>query len=216
MPAKVYLVRHGETEWTITGQHTGLTDIPLTENGRDEAKVLRRALARHRFSRVLSSPLSRALETCRLAGLGDRVETHDDLMEWDYGEYEGKTTVEIRHQRPRWSLWLDGAPGGESAADVGSRADRVIRDIRRNDPGTDAGADGASGDVAIFAHGHLLRVLAARWVGLAAGDGRAFALDPATVSVLWYERATPVLYVWNDHPIERTAARRSSAARTER
>ena len=180
-------MRHGETEWTLTGQHTGHTDIPLTEQGRDESRALCAELSQRTFAAVYSSPMSRALETCRLAGLGDVCETAEDLMEWDYGEYEGLTTAEIREQKPKWSLWLDGAPGGESAADVGARADRLVKDVRT-----------LEGDVAVFGHGHLLRVLAARWVGLAPADGRLLALDPATISVLGYERETPVIKRWND------------------
>ncbi len=204
MPPEVVLVRHGETEWTITGQHTGFTDIPLTERGRDQARRLQHSLAGRHFSRVLSSPLIRALETCRLAGLDDAVETTDDLLEWDYGDYEGRTTVEIRKKRRQWSLWLDGAPGGESAASVGTRVDRIIEEIR---DGASPGGRGAAvvpeprgagtGDVALFAHGHVLRVLAARWLGLPPGEGRLFALHPATVSVLGYERETPVIVHWN-------------------
>jgi broad specificity phosphatase PhoE len=186
MAHELVLVRHGETEWTITGQHTGRTDIPLTERGRDQAHRLGALVADRHYAWVLSSPLTRALETCRLAGLGEGVETTEDLLEWDYGEYEGVTTAEIRERRPRWSLWLDGAQGGETAADVAGRVDRVIKEAREQ-----------GGDVALFAHGHVLRVLAARWLGLSPSDGRLFALDPATVSTLGYERETPVIVTWN-------------------
>jgi broad specificity phosphatase PhoE len=186
MATRLVLVRHGETEWTKSGQHTGRTDIPLTDRGREDAFRLRDQLEGWTFAQVLSSPLSRALETARLAGFGDRVETVDDLREWDYGEYEGRTTADIRTQRRRWSLWLDGAPGGESAADVGARVDRLIKELRDVD-----------GDVVVFAHGHVLRVLTARWLGLTPADGRLFALDPATISVLGYERETPVIRRWN-------------------
>src|SRR5437868_3421847 len=130
MAQLVILVRHGETDWTLTGQHTGRTDIPLTEPGREQGRRLCREVSGHRFALVLSSPLSRALETCRLACLGDQVETTADLLEWDYGEYEGRTTAEIRAERPRWSLWHDGGPGGETAAGVGQRCDQVIREVR--------------------------------------------------------------------------------------
>lgn len=186
MPNQLVLVRHGETEWTISRQHTGRTDIPLTDNGREEARAVGRALAGRTFASVLSSPLSRALDTCRLAGLGEGVETTEDLLEWDYGEYDGLTTAEIRKKRPRWSLWMDGAVGGETAADVGARVDRVIDDARRED-----------GDVLLFAHGHVLRTLAARWLGLTPAEGRLFALHPATVSTLGYERETAVVVHWN-------------------
>lgn len=187
MAQTVLLVRHGETEWSVSGQHTGHTDIPLTDHGREQGRRLCGELAGRQFALVLSSPLSRALETCRLAGLGDQVQTTDDLMEWNYGEYEGITTAEIRAARPRWSLWLDGAPGGETAADVGARVDSVVAECREVD-----------GDVAIFGHGHSLRVLAARWLGLAPADGRLFLLDPATLSTLGYERETAVIRRWND------------------
>ena len=186
MPAQLVLVRHGETEWTLSGQHTGRTDIPLTDHGRREAVDVGAALANEAFDRVLSSPLSRALETCRLAGFGDAVETTPDLMEWDYGEYEGQKTVDIRKKRPHWSLWLDGAPGGEGAAQVGSRVDRVISEARA-----------AEAKVVLFAHGHVLRVLGARWVGLPPTEGRSLALHPASISTLGYERENPVIVTWN-------------------
>ena len=191
MAPVVILVRHGETEWTLSGQHTGRIDIPLTDNGRAQARELCKELASRPLGLVLSSPSSRALETARLAGLGDQVQTTDDLMEWDYGEYEGVTTAEIRSTRKKWSLWIDGAPGGESPADVGARVDEVIREVRQ------VLAD-AEADVALFAHGHVLRVLTARWLGLTPADGRLFALDPATFSLLGYERENPVVRRWND------------------
>jgi probable phosphoglycerate mutase len=187
MSREVVLVRHGETEWSNSGQHTGKTDIPLTDHGRTEARRVCAGLAGHEFALVLASPLARAVETARLAGLGDQVETTDDLAEWDYGDYEGRTTDDIRVERPGWLLFTDGVPGGETADDVGKRVDRVIERARASD-----------GDVVLFAHGHLLRILAARWVGLAPADGRVFALDPGTVSVLGYERETPVITRWND------------------
>jgi broad specificity phosphatase PhoE len=183
---EIALARHGETEWSRDGRHTGRTDIPLTENGRRQARTLKGALAEWSFGRVLSSPLSRALETCRLAGLGDAVQTTEDLLEWDYGEYEGITTAEIRASRPGWSLWRDGCPGGEQAADVGRRVDRVIAEL-----------EAVEGDVAVFAHGHVLRVLAARWVGLGAEAGALLALGTGTLSVLGYERETRVIRRWN-------------------
>ncbi|MGH9223299.1 MAG: histidine phosphatase family protein [Acidimicrobiales bacterium] len=184
----VHLVRHGETEWTLSGQHTGArTDIPLTERGRDQARELCAGLAAEEFALVLSSPLSRALDTCRLAGLGDDVQTTEDLLEWDYGEYDGRTTADIRRERPRWSLWTDGAPGGEAAAEVGIRVDRIVKEARE-----------AEGNVVLFGHGHSLRVLTARWLGLPASEGRLFALDPGTTSVISFERENPVIRRWND------------------
>ncbi|HTN78487.1 MAG TPA: histidine phosphatase family protein [Acidimicrobiales bacterium] len=186
-PHEVVLVRHGETEWARDGKHTGRTDIPLTEVGRGQAELAGRRLAGRTFGMVLTSPLSRAADTCRLAGFGDQAETTADLLEWDYGEYEGRRTVDIRAERPGWSLWADGVPGGETAAEVGVRADRVI-----------ARALTVDGDVLLFAHGHLLRVLGARWLELEATAGRLFALSPATLSVLGYERETRVFLRWND------------------
>jgi broad specificity phosphatase PhoE len=186
VPVEIVLARHGETEWSRDRRHTGKTDIPLTENGRRQASLLRDTLAGRSFARVLSSPLSRALETARQAGLGDRAELVDDLVEWDYGEYEGITTAEIRTRRPDWNLWRDGCPGGEKAADVGRRVDRVLDSL--------AGLDG---DVAVFAHGHVLRVLTARWLGLAPEAGALFKLDTGTLSALGYERETRVITRWN-------------------
>jgi broad specificity phosphatase PhoE len=183
---EIVLVRHGETEWSRDRRHTGRTDIPLTEAGRRQAEMLRDALAPWTFARVLSSPLARALDTCRLAGLGERAELSDDLVEWDYGEYEGITTAQIREQRPDWYLWRDGCPGGETADEVGRRADRVT-----------AAVDGTDGDVALFAHGHVLRVLAARWVGLGPEAGALLKLDTGTLSALGYERETRVITRWN-------------------
>jgi broad specificity phosphatase PhoE len=183
---EIVLARHGETEWSRDRRHTGRTDIPLTENGRRQAGVLRGALAGRDFARVLSSPLSRALDTCREAGLGDQAELTDDLYEWDYGEYEGITTAEIREGRPGWNLWRDGCPGGETAADVGRRVDRVLDSL-----------DGLEGDAAVFAHGHVLRVLTARWLGLGPENGALFKLDTGTLSVLGYERETRAITRWN-------------------
>jgi broad specificity phosphatase PhoE len=183
---EIVLARHGETEWSRDKRHTGRTDIPLTEAGRREAGVLREALADRRFARVLSSPLARALETCRLAGLGEGVQLSDDLREWDYGDYEGITTAAIRERRPGWYLWRDGCPGGETAADVGRRADRVI-----------ASLDDLDGEAVLFAHGHVLRVLTARWLGLGPEAGALFKLDTGTLSALGYERETRVITRWN-------------------
>ena len=184
--AEIWLVRHGETEWSLTGQHTGSTDIPLTENGERQAEELGRTLADHEFVRVLSSPKARALDTCRRAGYGDVVELTDDLVEWDYGDYEGRRTIDIRKERPGWTLWTGGVPNGETAQQVGARAGRVIDDVERT-----------GGDVAVFAHGHVLRVLTATWLGLEPEAGRLFALSTATLSVLGYERETRVIRLWN-------------------
>jgi probable phosphoglycerate mutase len=183
---RLVLVRHGETEWSRDGRHTSRTDLVLTARGREEAVALGDRLRPWRFALVLVSPLARAMETCRLAGYGEIAERRDDLMEWDYGDYEGRTTIDIRIERPGWSLWTDGAPGGETARDVGERADRIVGEVRA-----------ASGDTAVFAHGHLLRVLAARWVALPPVEGRILALAPATTSVLGFERETPVIVRWN-------------------
>jgi broad specificity phosphatase PhoE len=185
---EVVLARHGETEWSLSGQHTGRTDVPLTEAGIGHAGALGRRLAGRSFAAVFTSPMSRAAETCRLAGLGDGAQVRDDLLEWDYGEYEGVTTPEIREQRPDWLLWRDGCPGGEAAPEVGARVDRLIAEVRS-----------IHGDVALFAHGHVLRVLAARWVELPAEDGGRLYLSTATLSVLGYEREVPVIRLWNDN-----------------
>jgi broad specificity phosphatase PhoE len=184
---EVVLVRHGETEWSRIGRHTGRTEIPLTECGRSEAVRIGSILAERRFSVVLTSPSRRAVETCRLAGFAEMAELRDDLREWDYGDYEGMTTAEIRDRRPGWNLWVDGVTGGETVEEVGARADRVIAELR---------GDG-DGDALLFAHGHLLRVLAARWLELEPRAGRLFSLDPATLSVMGYEHARPVLRAWN-------------------
>lgn len=183
---EVVLVRHGETEWSRAGKHTGRTDIPLTERGRQEAQAVGVALQGRRFALVLTSPLARAAETCRLAGLGELAEQREELMEWDYGAYEGRETIDIRKERPGWTLWRDGVPEGETIAQVQARVERVIAELRS-----------VAGDAAVLAHGHLLRVLAARWLGLEPAAGRLFALDPATISILGYERETPVVRMWN-------------------
>jgi broad specificity phosphatase PhoE len=194
---EIVLARHGETEWSRDRRHTGRTDIRLTENGRRQAALLRNAFAGRSFERVLSSPLSRALDTCREAGLGDQAELTDDLCEWDYGEYEGITTVQIRERRPGWNLWRDGCPGGETAEDVGRRVDRVLDSLA--DPRGDASGSPSrpDGDAAVFAHGHVLRVLTARWLGLAPEAGALFKLDTGTLSALGYERETRVITRWN-------------------
>ncbi len=191
MPARerpeVVLVRHGETEWSRTGRHTGRTDVPLTESGRAGARTLAARLAGRRFERVLTSPLARAVETCRLAGLGDRAEQRAELMEWDYGEYEGMTTPEIKAERPGWQLWRDGCPGGETADDVGARVDPLVAEL----------TDGR-GDTAVFAHGHVLRSLGARWIELPAAAGQRLALSTAGVSILGYEHEARVVRLWNE------------------
>ena len=182
----LWLVRHGETEWSASGRHTGRTDIGLNDIGRRQAESLGRLLAAETFGLVLTSPLQRARDTCELAGYLDRAEVDSDLREWDYGDYEGVTTADIRASRPGWTLWADGCPHGETASDVTVRADRVIARVRD-----------AATETVVFAHGHLLRVLAARWVGLDASAGALFALDTATVSVLGWEREQAVILSWN-------------------
>jgi broad specificity phosphatase PhoE len=183
---EVVLVRHGETEWSRDLRHTGRTDVPLTDEGRRQAERLRGALGEWSFTRVLASPLGRALDTCRLAGFGDRAEPRDALLEWDYGEYEGLTTAQIREQRPGWNLWRDGCPGGETAADMGARVDPMVAELKASE-----------GHVVVFAHGHLLRVLAARWVELPPEAGARLWLATATISVLGFERETATLRRWN-------------------
>ena len=183
---KVYVVRHGETAWSLSGQHTGVTDLPLTDNGRAVARRLQPILARESFSLVLTSPLGRARETCELAGLGSGAIVERDLMEWNYGEYEGLTAKQIRERNPGWLVFRDGCPGGETPEQVGARADRVIARVRA-----------VPGDVALFAHGHIFRVLVARWIGLPASAGQHFLLDTATLNVLGYYRESPAVKVWN-------------------
>lgn len=181
------LVRHGETEWSVSGQHTSVTDVPLTDRGREAAGRLRERLAGFEFALVLVSPRARARDTAELAGFGGRAEVDEDLVEFAYGEYEGRTTADIREERPGWSVWEHGAPGGETATQVGARADRVI-----------ARVTAADGDVAVFAHGHFLRALAARWIGLDAVHGGNLALDTGSVCELSYERERRAIWVWND------------------
>lgn len=183
---QVYLARHGETEWSLSGQHTGITDIPLTENGRNLAKRLAPVLATERFALVLMSPLERARKTCELAGLGAHAEIDRDLMEWNYGEYEGLTPKQIDAQAPGWMIFTDGCPGGESPAQVSARADRLVARVRS-----------VEGDVALFAHGHIFRVFAARWLRLPATAGCHFLLDTATLSILSYYRNLPAIRRWN-------------------
>jgi|SRR5262245_5796565 len=188
LPA-LYLARHGETAWTLSGQHTGLTDVPLTERGEQDARRLGERLRGLSFARVLTSPLQRASRTCDLAGFGSAAEQDRDLLEWNYGRYEGRTSADIHKERPDWDLFRDGCPDGEKAADVGARVDRVI-----------ARARAAQGDVLLFSSAHVLRVLAARWLGLEPGGGRYFLLATASLSVLGYEhnRSQPVIRLWDD------------------
>lgn len=178
------VVRHGETEWSRTGRHTGRSDIPLTENGERQARAVGEALRGREFALVVSSPLIRARETARLAGF--EPELRDDLAEWDYGEYDGLTTPQIREQVPDWTIWGYGAVGGESVEQLAARADRVVAELLAVD-----------GDVLVFSHGHFLRVLTARWLELGAADGRLFALDSGTLSTLGFERDQRVIRSWN-------------------
>lgn len=184
--ASVFAIRHGETEWSLNGRHTGTTDIPLTDNGRRVADLLRPVLMRQTFALVLVSPLQRAQETCERSGLGRAAVIDPDLVEWNYGKYEGLTPKQIHETAPGWLIFRDGCPGGETPAEVGARVDRVI-----------ARARAIEGDVALFAHGHVLRVLTACWLGLPPDAGRHFALGTAAVSVLGYEHETHVLLKWN-------------------
>jgi len=190
---QVYLIRHGETEWSLSGQHTGITDIPLTENGRNVAKQLEPILAKENFTMILTSPLERARRTCELAGLGAHAEIDRDLMEWNYGEYEGLTPKQIDAQAPGWMLFRDGCPGGETPEQAGARVDRVI-----------ARARAVEGHIALFAHGHIFRVFAARWLGLPPMAGCHFLLDTATLSILSYYRGIPAVKRWNAELVEET------------
>ena len=185
----VYLARHGETAWSLSGQHTGLTDLPLTDRGERNARRLAERLKGLSFSKVLTSPLQRARRTCELAGFGDRADIDRDLLEWNYGEYEGLLTQEIHAKRPDWQLFRDGCPGGESPQQVGARADRAVKRVRE-----------INGNVLIFSSGHLLRVLAARWLGLEPAGGKYFLLSTASLSALCYEHnlSQPVIQLWND------------------
>jgi broad specificity phosphatase PhoE len=186
---KIYLARHGETEWSLSGQHTGVTDIPLTSNGERNARSLGERLKGTHFAKVLTSPLQRAKRTCELAGFGAGAEIDADLVEWNYGDYEGKRTADIRKERPDWYLFRDGCPGGETLAAIGARADRLIARLRA-----------VGEDVLLFSHGHFLRVLGARWLALPASEARHFLLTTASLSVLGYEHNLnePVLRLWND------------------
>jgi probable phosphoglycerate mutase len=186
---KIYLARHGETAWSLSGQHTGVTDIPLTANGERNARNLGERLRGTHFAKVFTSPLQRARRTCELAAFGEHAEIDPDLIEWNYGEYEGKLTADIRKERPDWFLFRDGCPGGETVATVGARADRVIARLRA-----------LNADVIVFSHGHFLRVLGARWLGKPVSDGQFLLLSTASLSILGYEHNLnePVLRLWND------------------
>jgi broad specificity phosphatase PhoE len=188
-PLQIYFIRHGETEWSLSGQHTGRTDLPLTPHGESMARALASTLKGITFSMVLTSPRLRARSTCSLAGLGDAAEVEPNLAEWDYGDYEGLRSTEIRKQHPGWDVWADGCPGGETPAIVSSRADLLINRLQ-----------GLTGKVALFSHGQFGRVLAARWIGLAGFQGQHFALDPASISIFSFEAdhpQRPVISLWN-------------------
>jgi probable phosphoglycerate mutase len=186
---EIWLIRHGETEWSLSGQHTGRTDLPLTAAGDRHAADIGRYLAGRSFALVLTSPLQRARETCKLAGYGDVAQLEPDLQEWDYGAYEGRTSAQIQESVPDWTIWTSPVPQGETIQQVAVRATRVIERASK-----------AGGDVALFAHGHLLRILTACWLGLPPDDGKLFALGTASISVLGYERETRVIARWNVLP----------------
>jgi broad specificity phosphatase PhoE len=184
---EIWLLRHAETEWSLNGRHTGHTDLPLTDVGRERGRRLAGRLAERSFGLVLSSPLERARETCELAGLGGQMELRDGLLEWDYGDYEGLTTAEIRRERPDWYLWTHGCPGGETTDQVQARVDAMLQE-----------ALPADGPVALFAHGHVLRALTARWLDMPAAAGGRLALSAGAICVLGFEREVRVLWRWND------------------
>ena len=189
MLSHIYLVRHGETAWSLSGQHTGRTDIPLTELGEQDARKLAERLRAVKFSRVFTSSLQRARQTCELAGLGDIAEIEPDLAEWDYGDYDGQRSVDIRKARPDWNVFRDGCPGGESPAQVSERADQVIARLRT-----------LEGNIAIFSHGHFGRILAARWIGLETRQAQNLLLSTASISILGYEHnvaEVPAIVLWN-------------------
>jgi broad specificity phosphatase PhoE len=192
---RVVLVRHAQTAWSLSGQHTGTTDLPLTDEGRAATRLLAERLGGQHFARVLTSPLQRAAETCRIAGFAGQAETRDDLVEWDYGAYEGRTTAYIRAEDPSWDLWLHGTPGGESPADMERRIDGVVADL------LDACEHGS--DVLVFAHGHSLTALAVRWLGLPIASGRHLRLGTGSVSTLAWKREVRVLEAWNDRSHQR-------------
>jgi probable phosphoglycerate mutase len=201
LPLQIYLFRHGETAWSLSGQHTGRTDLPLTPHGQAMASDLAPQLTGIAFSLVLTSPRLRARATCELAGLGASAQIDPDLAEWDYGAYEGQRSVEIHQHRPAWDLWEDGCPGGEMPADASRRADRLIARLIDNGDNSDNGDIGTrTGNVALFSHGQFGRVLAARWIGLPVAQGQHFALAPASISILGFETDYPnrrVILQWN-------------------
>ena len=203
----VYLARHGETAWTISRQHTGLTDLPLTAQGEAEAARLGQRLERLTFTAVLTSPLKRAIRTCVLAGFGSAADIEPDLVEWNYGAYEGRTSAEIHAERPDWQLFRDGCPEGESPEQIGARADRVVRRVRAID-----------GNTLLFSSGHFLRVFAARWLGLPPGAGRYFLLGTASLSSMGYEhdRSDPVIRFWDEMPDERRISPAPARRRREK
>ena len=188
-PGNLWLIRHGETEWSRSGAHTGRSDLPLTSAGEERARQIARFLAGKRFALVLTSPLQRARETCRIAGYGDSAQIEPNLLEWDYGAYEGRTTDDIRKETPNWSLWTMGVPGGETVDQVAARARLVIERVSK-----------VEAEVALFAHGHILRILTACWLDLPPGDGRLFAFDTGCLRVLGFERETRVIQRWNQSP----------------
>jgi broad specificity phosphatase PhoE len=190
MLQRIYLIRHGETEWSLSGRHTSRTDVPLTARGEDEARALGQRLRGIQFARVLTSPRQRAQQTCELAGLGAAAKTEPDLAEWDYGDYEGKHSADILRARPDWNLFRDGCPNGETPAQVSDRADRLIVRLRLLD-----------GNITLFSHGHFGRVLAARWIGLPVIEAQRFLLDTASLGLLGYEHnrvESPVIALWNE------------------
>lgn len=187
---RIVLVRHAQTAWSLTGQHTGNTDLPLTDEGRALTRRLRGRIADDHFDRVLTSPLQRAAETCRIAGFADQAEVQGDLVEWDYGAYEGRTTADIRTDHPAWDLWRDGAPGGETPQQLSVRIDRVVAELFETCR--------QGGDVLVFAHGHSLTALTIRWLGLPIGEGRHLRLGTGAVSLLGWKREVRVLEIWND------------------
>jgi broad specificity phosphatase PhoE len=201
----IYLARHGETAWSLTGQHTGLTDLPLTETGERNARRLGERLSGMNFVAVWSSPLQRALRTCQLAGFGSVAEIDRDLLEWNYGEYEGRRTIEIHAERPDWQLFRDGCPGGESPQQVAARADRVIQRVRS-----------ARGNILLFSSGHFLRMLAGRWIGMETSHAGALMLSTASLSALGYEHTQdqPVIRLWNDTDYLSTSDNSQSHANT--
>lgn len=184
---QIYLIRHGETEWTLSGQHTGLTDLPLTQNGENQGKMLGKRLRKYSFQTVLTSPLQRSVSTCEMTGLLKNAKLDPDLAEWNYGDFEGLTSEEIRKIQPHWTIFSNGAPHGESIADIQARTHRVLTQIQS-----------LHGNVLLFSHGHFLRALAAHWLQLPVQDGRLFALSPASLSVLGFEKNIHVLNLWND------------------